>query len=70
MLEMARLFHMDMSSVMTIGDYENDVPMLQAAGLGVAMGNALEAIKHCVTHVTASNDEDGLAKAIEKYVLK
>lgn len=69
-LEMARLFHVDMSSVMTIGDYENDVPMLQAAGLGVAMGNALDNIKHCVNHVTASNDEDGLAKAIEKYVLK
>ena len=67
---MARLFHVEMSRVMTIGDYENDVPMLQVAGLGVAMGNALDDIKHCVTHVTASNDEDGLAKAIEKYALK
>lgn len=69
-VEMARLFHIDMSQVMTIGDYENDVPMLRTAGLGVAMGNAGEDIKHLVRHVTASNEEDGLAKAIQKYVMK
>lgn len=69
-LKMAHLFHVHMAQVMTVGDYENDVPMLQAAGLGVAMGNAQEDIKHFVQHVTASNEEDGLAKAIEKYVFR
>lgn len=68
-VRMAELFGVPMEQVMTIGDYENDIPMLQAAGLGVAMGNALDEIKHQVHHVTLSNEQDGVAKAIEKYVL-
>jgi len=68
-VEMARLLGIDMRQVMTVGDYENDVPMLRAAGLGVAMGNSGEAIKRCARRVTATNEEDGLAQAIENYVL-
>ncbi len=55
--------------VMACGDSGNDEVMLRTVGLGVAMGNASEAIKKAADRVTASNDEDGVAKAIEKYVL-
>ena len=67
--KMAQLFGIDLSQVMTVGDYENDVPMLTSAGLGVAMGNASDAVKARVKHVTDTNDHDGMAKAIEKYAL-
>ena len=67
--EMARLYGVDMSQVMAIGDYENDVPMLRAAGLGVAMGNAHADVRDEAACVTDTNDRDGVAKAIEKYVL-
>ena len=55
--------------VMAIGDGANDVRMLEVAGIGVAMGNAKEEIKRVANVVTTSNDEDGVARAIEKYVL-
>ncbi len=59
-----------MKQVFAIGDGINDVSMLPVAGLGVAMGNA-EAVTRAVAHaVTASNAEDGVALAIERYVLR
>ena len=47
------------------GDGENDISLLQAAGLSVAMGNAAEEVKACADVVTASNDEDGIALCIQ-----
>jgi Cof subfamily protein (haloacid dehalogenase superfamily) len=52
-------------AVATIGDMENDLPMFGASGLSFAMGNATDAIKKMATHVTASNEDEGFAKAIE-----
>jgi Cof subfamily protein (haloacid dehalogenase superfamily) len=54
--------------VLAIGDSRNDVPMLRWAGVGVAMGNALPEVKESVRYVTASNREDGVALAIERFV--
>jgi hydroxymethylpyrimidine pyrophosphatase-like HAD family hydrolase len=54
--------------VMAFGDSENDLTMLKAAGTGVAMGNALPEVKAAADIVTLSNDEDGVAALIEKYV--
>ncbi len=54
--------------VLAIGDSRNDVPMLRWAGVGVAMGNALAEVKQSVRFVTASNAEDGVALAIERFV--
>ena len=68
-IRMAALLGVPLERVMAVGDYDNDLPMLTAAGLGVAMGNATPAVKARVQCVTASNDEDGLAEAIEKYAL-
>ncbi len=53
--------------VLAIGDSRNDVPMLRWAGTGVAMANALPEVRQAVAHVTASNDRDGVAKAIERF---
>jgi len=57
------------SEIMTIGDSGNDIEMLKFAGLGVAMGNANEHIKTFADVVTSTNAEDGVAKAINQYVL-
>lgn len=55
--------------VIAIGDGVCDVSMLQMAGLGIAMGNAPDSVKICADSVTASNDEDGVAIAVEKSIL-
>lgn len=55
--------------IMAIGDNENDLSMIEYAGLGVAMGNAVPLIKEVANVVTATNDEHGVAEAIKKYVL-
>lgn len=57
------------ANVMGIGDEENDLSMLHYAGLGVAMANATEEVKQAADAVTSSNEADGVAQAIEKYVL-
>ncbi|WP_273341416.1 Cof-type HAD-IIB family hydrolase [Alloiococcus otitis] len=57
-----------MSEVMGIGDGGNDLQLIDQAGLGVAMGNAVQDLKDKADYVTASNDQDGLAQAFEKFV--
>ena len=57
------------SEIMAMGDANNDIEMLQFAGLGIAMGNASDHVKSLANDVTASNEEDGVARAIEKYIL-
>ncbi|EOT38964.1 MULTISPECIES: Cof-type HAD-IIB family hydrolase [Enterococcus] len=56
--------------VMAIGDEENDLPMIEYAGLGVAMENAVPMVKAAADVVTASNTNDGVAQVVEKYVLQ
>lgn len=56
-------------NVMCIGDHGNDLAMVEYAGVGVAMGNAEPAIKEAAQFVTTSNKEDGVAVAINKFVL-
>ncbi|ERR1700733_2477061 len=55
--------------VLAIGDSRNDIPMLRWAGIGVAMGNALPEVRQAVRYVTATNDQDGVARAIERFCL-
>ena len=55
--------------VIAIGDSENDLPMLKYAGFGVAMGNGDERVKLEANYITETNDEDGVAKVIEKFIL-
>ena len=58
-----------MEQTIAIGDAWNDREMIQAAGLGVAMGNAVPALKELADYVTLSNNEDGVKHVIEKFVL-
>lgn len=66
---LAGFYNISKDEVMCIGDNENDISMIKYAGLGVAMGNAEEKVKKYADFVTASNDEDGVAVAIEKFIL-
>ena len=54
-----------MEEVMAFGDAENDIPMLQEAGIGVAMGNAMETAKEAASYVTDTNENNGIGKAID-----
>ncbi len=62
-------FGVSRERVLAIGDSRNDVPMLHWAGVGVAMANALPEVREAVVHVTASNEADGVALAIERFAL-
>ena len=53
----------------TIGDMPNDVLMFAPSGLSIAMGNADHQVQRAARHVTASNEDEGFAKAIERFVL-
>jgi hypothetical protein len=63
------LLGITMENVMACGDSMNDIAMIKEAGLGIAMGNAQDIVKEAADWVTASNDEDGVAAAIKKWVL-
>lgn len=58
----------ELSQVMAIGDSLNDYKMLESVGLSVAMANGMQEIKNVADVITATNDEDGVARAIEKYI--
>lgn len=68
--ELCNRLNINQSEVIAIGDSENDLSMIHFAGLGVAMGNGDENIKRQSDYITDSNDEDGVAKVIEKFILK
>jgi 5-amino-6-(5-phospho-D-ribitylamino)uracil phosphatase len=60
-------FQIPSEHVLAVGDSRNDVPMLQWAGIGVAMANALPEVRQAVRYVTADNVSDGVAQAIERF---
>lgn len=59
-----------MQDVVAVGDGYNDLPLLEAAGVGVAMGNARDDIKALADAVVTGHDDDGVAEAIERFVLE
>jgi Cof subfamily protein (haloacid dehalogenase superfamily) len=62
-------YHIPLEQIATLGDQLNDVLMFRRSGLSIAMGNASEEVRSQATHVTASNEDDGFAKAIEEFIL-
>ncbi|PTS75218.1 sugar-phosphatase [Stenotrophomonas sp. HMWF022] len=68
--KLAEHLGIDRANVMAIGDQENDLTMLQYAGTSVAMGNAIDAVKATARFETATNADEGVAKAIERFVLQ
>lgn len=69
LLYLAQYLGVSPQGVMAVGDSGNDLAMLQAAALPVAMGNAAQKVKDMAAHITATNEEDGVGLAIEEFVL-
>jgi Cof subfamily protein (haloacid dehalogenase superfamily) len=63
------ILSVDAEQIMAIGDGLCDIPMIQTAGLGIAMGNALEPVKRCTDYTTATNDDEGVARAVEEHII-
>ena len=66
--KMAQLLDIPVEQTMAVGDTENDLAIIRAAGFGVAMGNATAAVKSAADYITTSNDEDGVATAIAHFL--
>lgn len=69
-LDLAEYLGIDRDEIMACGDSRNDWSMLKEVGFAVAMGNADESTKQFADFVTKSNEEDGVAYAVEKFVLE
>lgn len=65
---LARHLGITRENVMAFGDYDNDIGMLERAGFGVCMENGTAATKAVARYITASNEEGGIAQALEKFV--
>lgn len=66
---LAEYLSVERAQVMAIGDGGNDVEMLAWAGISVAMGNGVDAAKEAAAYITAPCDEDGLAKAVQRFLV-
>lgn len=66
---LAEMLDIKREEVICMGDSENDLSMITYAGLGIAMGNATDLIKENADYITDSNEESGVGKAIEKFIL-
>lgn len=66
--KLCKKMNIDIGGTIAIGDQELDIPMIEAAGIGVAMGNAIDELKEKADFITKSNNEAGVAYAIEHYL--
>jgi len=66
---LAEMYGIDRKEIIAIGDNENDISMIEYAGLGIAMGNAEEVLKKAADYITGDYLADGVAEAIEKFIL-
>lgn len=67
--KLAEILGVNPDATMAIGDTENDLAIIEAASIGVAMGNATDAVKARADYVTTTNTKDGVAAAIEHFIL-
>ncbi|MBF8981942.1 HAD family phosphatase [Lutibacter sp. B2] len=67
--ELEKLLNVQQEEIICFGDNENDISMLNYAGMGVAMDNAEDIVKQNADYITATNNEDGVEKALRKFVL-
>ncbi|TNH06771.1 pyridoxal phosphatase [Testudinibacter sp. TR-2022] len=68
LLDLLQSWNIDPQQVIAFGDNHNDISMLTAVGLGVAMGNAEEDVKSQAKLVTSDNDQNGIQQVLEKYI--
>ena len=67
--KMSEILNVDISEMMCVGDSPNDIAMLKVSGLPVAVGNAKDEVKAVAKFIAPTNAEDGVAVAVEKFVL-
>ncbi|SCJ05906.1 Phosphatase YidA [uncultured Clostridium sp.] len=67
--QLTKYLNLNRDEVMCIGDSENDLSMIEFAGIGVAMGNAIDKVKDAAQYITDDNTNSGVSKAIKKFVL-
>ncbi len=68
-LAISKMLNIPADQIATIGDMPNDILMFKKSGMSIAMGNASKEVQGAATYVTATNEEEGFAKAIELFVL-
>jgi Cof subfamily protein (haloacid dehalogenase superfamily) len=66
---LSTLYNVPTSAIATIGDMHNDLSMFAVSGLSIAMGNADDEVQGAAREVTTSNDDEGFANAIKKFIL-
>jgi Cof subfamily protein (haloacid dehalogenase superfamily) len=66
---LSHYYQIPLGQIATLGDQLNDVLMFERSGLSIAMGNASDEVRQQATYVTASNEDEGFAKAIEQFIL-
>ncbi len=64
LVKLAQILHIEMDKTIAIGDYNNDITMLQTAKLGIAVANAREEVKAAADYITVSNENDAVARII------
>jgi hydroxymethylpyrimidine pyrophosphatase-like HAD family hydrolase len=69
-LMLSRLLAIPPEQIVTIGDMVNDVHMFNKSGVSIAMGNASPEVQQAATYVTSSNEQEGFANAMERFVLR
>lgn len=62
-------YNLDREAIIAIGDNENDLSMIEYAGLGVSVANGVELLKEKADYITSSNEEDGISEVIKKFIL-
>ena len=70
LVNLGKMLGIKRGEIMAFGDGDNDIVMLKEVGIGVAMANAEAKVKEAADYITMSNEEDGVAEAIEKMVLR
>ncbi len=65
--ELCGILGISMEETMAFGDNPNDIPMVSAAGIGVAVGNAKDSVKEAADYIAPSNDDAGVAEAIRRF---
>ena len=67
---LSEYFDIPREEIIAFGDFDNDIEMLKEAGLGIGMANGSDALLSACDYITLSNDEDGIAAALDKFVFK
>jgi len=67
--KLSECWNIPISEIVSFGDDYNDIEMIRNSGTGVAMGNAIDEVKQVADAITDTNDNDGVAKYIEEFIL-